>query len=219
MKVRIVRDPTVPGRRPYGLPAPLPTGERLLWQGAPTGRGVALRVLHLRALALYFAALLAICAVHAIGTDRPSAWFSLGALFVLGSVALGLLGLFAFLISRTTVYTITDRRVVMRTGIALPASLNLPYAQVEQASVRLFRDGTADVALLMVGEGRLGWTMLWPHVRPWRTRRVQPMLRCLPGGSQVGDLLGRYLRQSVEAERATDDVRAPARHAAMAAGD
>ena len=40
-----------------GLPAMLPPGERLLWQGNPAWRSLAIRAYHVRKVALYFAVL------------------------------------------------------------------------------------------------------------------------------------------------------------------
>ena len=125
-------------------------------------------------------------------------WFSLVVLIVLGSIALGLLSVFAMLIARTSVYTVTDRRVVLRIGVALTASLNLPFRQIEQASVRLHADGSGDIPLLMSGETRIGWLMLWPHVRPWRTNRVQPMMRCVPDAAKVAGILSTALQEATE---------------------
>ena len=41
------------------LPAPLPVGERVIWQGKPTFRGLAWRSFHIREVAIYFGLLLA----------------------------------------------------------------------------------------------------------------------------------------------------------------
>jgi hypothetical protein len=38
----------------YGLPERLPAGEHILWQGSPDFRTVALRIFHLRKVALYW---------------------------------------------------------------------------------------------------------------------------------------------------------------------
>ena len=37
-----------------GLPELLPTGERMLWQGQPSWRALAIRVFHVRKIAIYF---------------------------------------------------------------------------------------------------------------------------------------------------------------------
>ena len=45
------------------LPAPLPVGERVIWQGKPTFKGLALRSFHIREVAIYFGLLLVVAAV------------------------------------------------------------------------------------------------------------------------------------------------------------
>ena len=40
------------------LPAPLPVGERVIWQGKPSFTGLALRSFHIREVAIYFGLLL-----------------------------------------------------------------------------------------------------------------------------------------------------------------
>ena len=52
----------------------------------------------------------------------------------LGMVAIFLLLAISYLISSTTVYSITDKRVVMRIGIVLNLSLNIPFSKIETAA-------------------------------------------------------------------------------------
>ena len=48
----------------------------------------------------------------------------------LGMVAIFILLAISYLISSTTVYSITDKRVVMRIGIVLNLSLNIPFSKI-----------------------------------------------------------------------------------------
>ena len=41
------------------LPAPLPQGERVIWQGKPSVKGLALRAFHVRKVPIYFGMFLA----------------------------------------------------------------------------------------------------------------------------------------------------------------
>jgi len=180
----------------YGLPEPLPRGERLLWQGGPDGRRLAVEALHWRKLAIYFAILLAWRAENVLaGGGTPlqaavaSAWLLPLAVFAIG-IALTL----ATLVRRTTVYTLTDRRVVMRIGIVLTMTLNLPLRQIDAAALRPGRDGHGDIALTLAPGVRIGYVHLWPHARPWQVRWPQPMLRALPHASEVATLLADALR-------------------------
>lgn len=205
-RLRVVRErPRDPARLragavqpPHGLPGPLPPGEVMLWQGSPSWRCMAWRVLHVRTLLLYFAVLSTIALVRAVVLHTPAMWFSLAALPLLGTLALGLLSAFAVLVARTSVYTLTGKRLVLRIGVALGMSINLPFRSIESADLRLYPDGTGDIALLLEGQSRLGLTTLWPHVRPWRTRRVQPMLRAIPDAARVAQILAGALAASVQ---------------------
>ncbi|MBL8347012.1 MAG: PH domain-containing protein [Rubrivivax sp.] len=165
-----------------GLPEALPAGERVLWQGAPAAAWMARKVFHLPVVVAYFALLL--------GWQAATAWHDGGTLLavrqalagslLLVSLALGLLGLIAWLSARTTLYTLTDKRIVMRVGIVLTVTYNLPLRCIDAANVHRLGAHHGDLALVLRGDTRIAYAHLWPHVRPWRLQRTQPMLRCLP---------------------------------------
>jgi len=108
---------------------------------------------------------------------------------VLAGIALGLLSLVAWLAARAAVYTITDKRVVMRVGIVLTLTFNIPFKRIAAAGLRLDADGTGDLPLTLTGEDRIAWLHLWPHARPWRLARPEPMLRSVPDAAVVARLL------------------------------
>lgn len=123
-----------------GLPGPLPEGEQLLWQGSPCWKALAGRTLHGRMIAFYFMVLLAWVAVSnlvdgasAVQTARSVLWFA-----PLAGAGVGLVLLLAWLTARSTIYTVTSRRVVLSYGIAMPMSLNLPFARIASAGVKAF---------------------------------------------------------------------------------
>ena len=147
-------------------------------------------------IAVYFALLAAWCAGSALFSASPRLWYSMVALIVLGTISVALLCLFAWLVARTTVYTLTERRLVLRIGVAMSVSINLPFRSIESASVRLYPDGSGDIPVLLAGPTRMGITVLWPHVRPWRLQRVQPMMRMVPDAARVANLLSRALTAS-----------------------
>ena len=174
-----------------GLPEPLPADERILWQGSPDWRGLARHRFHALKLAVYFAALLAVRAGF-VQTDNGDLHELLSSLVVLGSLgafSVGVAVLMAWLTARTTVYTLTDRRVVMRIGIVLTLTLNLPLRVIESAAVRRPDDATGDISLRLSGPDRIAYLHLWPHARPWRLARPEPVLLCLTGVREVSVLL------------------------------
>jgi hypothetical protein len=181
---------------PRGIPGRLPQGERLLWQGAPQWQALAVRAMHVRKVAAYFALLLVWYVATKLSAGVPVGELALAALRLAGLalIPLGLLCLYAWLTARTTTYTITSRRVVMRFGIALPMTLNLPYGKVDSAAVKPGAGGIGDISLAAVASGeRLAYPLLWPHARPWRLTRAEPTLRAVPEAAKVGQIMARAL--------------------------
>jgi hypothetical protein len=174
----------------------LPKGERLIWQGRPSAMALALRVFHVRLVASYFALLFV--ARVAIGGFELRSWLeSIAAasrLVVPLVIVMALLGGLAFLYSRTTRYSLTNRRVLLQFGAVLPMTLNVPYGQIASAALKDYGDGSGELPLAVISEKRLAFLLLWPHVRPWRLARVEPMLRCVPDARNVADLLATALR-------------------------
>jgi hypothetical protein len=91
------------------------------------------------------------------------------------------------------VYAVTDRRIVMKIGVALDLTLNIPLGFVQNVALRTFRDGTGQIAIQLPEKQKLAYAILWPHARPWRVNRPEPMLRGLADPTAVGDALRRAL--------------------------
>jgi hypothetical protein len=187
------------------LPGPLPAGEVVLWRGRPQWRGLALRAFHTRQVAIYFCLL----AIWRIAWDLASGdtgfTTAIGVVWLLVpcGAACGLLLLLAWLSSRSTQYTITTRRVIMQFGVALPVTLNIPFAVIGAAALRAYADGSGDIPIATTGDDRVAYLMLWPHVRPWRAARAEPMLRSVKDAKRVSEILARAV---VAASKATGSV-------------
>lgn len=189
------------GREPVpGLPEELPPGESILWQGAPDWKRFAVRALHARKLAIYFAALLLLRL-----TQRPDITSQLG-FVLLAAVGIGLVLLLAWLMARSTLYTITNRRIVMRFGIALPMSINLPFKIVDSIDLHLHDGKAGDVAIRPAMNRKLSYIVTWPHVRPWRFSPIQPMMRCLDDADEAARILVDAI--SLQTDKATYSRRA-----------
>lgn len=175
----------------FGLPEKLPEGERILWQGAPDWRAMALRVFHLRKLALYFAIILALRAANALydGGSAATAAMSVAVALPWCLLALAMFTGLAWMSARSTAYTITDRRVVMRVGIVLSLTFNLPLRRIDGAGLRMLSGGVGDIPLQLLRGERIAYLHLWPHARPWQLRQPEPMLRCVPDAEAVAKLL------------------------------
>jgi hypothetical protein len=181
-----------------GLPELLPAGEQMLWQGSPEWRALARRAFHVRKLVVYFAALVALRVAVVAGGPATAGDLLVSALWMvlLGATAIGLMTLMAWLSARATVYSLTDKRVVMRIGIVLTLTFNIPFKRIEAAGLHLDASGTGDLPLTLSGDDRIAWLHLWPHARPWRLERPEPMLRCVPQAAEVARLLAQAWSRS-----------------------
>jgi hypothetical protein len=134
-----------------GLPGRLPEGEHILWQGAPSSAQVSRQIMKTRWIAGYFAVLVLWNITAGIYDGRlPSEiLFSSGALAILSTIAIALLEAFAWGVQKTTLYTITNKRIVMRIGVALSATFNLPFTRIVSADMREDKNGNGDIALTL----------------------------------------------------------------------
>ena len=194
-----------------GLPERLPGGETVLWQGAPRWRSLARRAFHVRVVALYFAALAVWSGASLVADGAGAGALALEALWValVGSVPIGLLLAASVLAARTTLYTVTDRRLVLRVGIALPMAVNIPLGAVRSAGLRRCADGTGDVLLSLLPSHRVSFIALWPHVRAWRFSEPEPLLRGLPDAEKAAQALATALAASAAAAEPVQAAPAP----------
>lgn len=176
-----------------GLPGVPPPGERILWQGSPDWRVLARTAFHTRLVAAYFAALTlwALAEAGRQGIDGPRDLVGAAMTAIVGLLGVALLHLLAWGAARTTLYTLTTRRVVLRIGMALPKCINLPLPLVGAVDLASRADGSGDVPLTVTGPYKLGYLALWPHVRPWKVATPRPMLRALPDAATVAALIAR----------------------------
>lgn len=199
-----------------GIPAGLPEGERILWQGAPDGWAFAKTALHIRGLAFYFGLLMAwrfgvtLYEGGGIADGLVAAAWTLP----LAVLVLGLVFGYAYMVHRTTVYSITTERVVVRAGVAFTVTATIPFGLIRSADMAIEPDGTGMLVLDINRDQRVSWVMFWPHVRPWRITHPQPAFRAIrapeAAAAVLANALSAHARQQTEtvseSEAAADPV-------------
>lgn len=168
------------GDMTLGIPRGIPTGERPLWSGGPDAKRLTTSALHVRKLAVYFVLLLAwrLANVWRDGFSLDVALNVTLTTALLAFVVLAAARLYAAASARSTTYTITNRRIVVRTGIALPISINVPFEQID--SVDVLRDGEGgDVEITLVEGAKVGYVILWPSSKSFNSSKTRPVLRAL----------------------------------------
>ncbi len=184
-----------------GLPGHLPEGEHILWRGAPDWKVLARTSMRAHWVAIYFGALATWNAGNALtqGAGLGSALTSAAWTLAAGSIAVGLLVGYAVLVARTTVYTMTNKRFVLRHGVALSKCFNIPYRSVATAGLKLDGKGFGDIPMGLADGARIAYPHLWPHVRPLTIMNPQPMMRALPDAASVAERLSLQLQLAASA--------------------
>jgi hypothetical protein len=164
---------------PEGLPDHLPDGERLIWQGRPDWKRLAINAFHVRKVAVYFAAFIVGQPLWRLanGEDLSSALSAVPVLVACALAACSILLAIAYASAKTTRYTLTSKRALMKVGIALPVIINLPLRQIDGASFALTGGDCGTICFKTGGDVRLAYLLLWPHAKPWHYTSTQPAFR------------------------------------------
>ncbi|MEM7731053.1 MAG: photosynthetic complex putative assembly protein PuhB [Pseudomonadota bacterium] len=190
-----------------GLPELLPKGEEILWQGAPDWWALTKEALAIRGVAIYFVVLYAWRTVIAAG---EMSWGQAAAqssfYLVLGAVTCALLAFTGWSQAKSSVYTITNRRIILRIGAALTMTMQFPYSWIGAADLTTKPDGTGNIALRTLGSTRFSYVMMWPHLRPWRLAKTQPALRAIPEAAKVARLVAEAAQADMSMPRVTVDA-------------
>ena len=190
------------GAHPGALPAALPEGEQLLWQGRPSVWGLARQNFHVLGVAAYFMALLLwrTLSVAAEPGNGLSEGFSAASVLVMPFLASeAVLLLLAWGYARSTIYTLTSARLAIRSGLAVPVTTTIAFELVEGAALKRHGKDLGDLCFTLRESERPSWAMLWPSVRPWRWRHPEPSFRCVPQGEAVAVKVKAALEKSAPA--------------------
>jgi Bacterial PH domain len=181
-----------------GLPGDLPPGEVLLWQGSPDWWSLARRVFHVPLIAGYLVLFNVwhIASAAYDGAVLMDTLRSIALLVLMVTVCCGILAALAYANARTTVYSVTSERVILRYGIAFPMAFNLPFSKIETAALKTYGGGFGDITLALSKGEKIAYIMLWPHARPWRISQPQPALRGIPKAEEAAAILGQALAKA-----------------------
>ena len=148
----------------FGLPERLPSDEFIVWQGSPDIGALAASAFHIKKLVVYFILLIVACAWPALEAqaDAMAVLQAIKWIAPLSLLGLASVWLVAYMTSRATVYTLTNKRVVMRLGIVLTVTFNLPLKQIASSDVRMLESGFGDITLALQGSDRIAWVHCGP---------------------------------------------------------
>lgn len=173
----------------HGLPEALPADEHILWQGAPDPLRLAIEAWKMHWIIAYFAVLSVWrIGISSLSVPLPVA-FAHALPFVVSAIAACVVVyIMATVQSRSTVYTLTNKRAAMRIGAALTMTLNLPYVCIGNAAVQSRKNGSGTLSFELIDDTRISYIMTWPHTRPWALSRAQPSFRGIRDVAKVAEI-------------------------------
>ncbi|OUW05395.1 MAG: hypothetical protein CBD16_01045 [Betaproteobacteria bacterium TMED156] len=174
----------------FGLPEPLPDGEELLWQCSPSFKSLIKKVFLFRLILAYFVIMLASSFYFNFQTSGfENALIGFVGSFFLSVFCLLSVAFLAYLSSKTTVYSITNKRIVMRIGIVLTLTFNIPYKEIDAADLKLYSDSTGDISFRIKPSTKIAFIHLWPHCRFKSFSHPEPALRCIEQAKVVSEIV------------------------------
>jgi hypothetical protein len=181
-----------------GLPEQLPDDERIIWQGSPLAYQLAVDAFWFRPVAIYFT-LLVLARFYFSWTQFgiEAAFVHIIPFVVAQVLCLAVLYFMAWATSRGTVYTLTNKRVVMRIGLLYTIHLNLPFVKIANASLKKKRNGSGSVVFEILGKTTVSYFAIWPHVRPWKMRVTQPAFRSIANAEEVAQIFAQAAESRV----------------------
>ncbi len=196
-----------------GLPEELPEGETVLWQGKPAALAFTINTFRLRWIAVYVTVFLTWRLANAATTDAGiSQGMVIETLLTASAFTLGGVSIFLVLgaqMARSTIYTLTNRRLVMRYGVGFRKYINLPFSRISSASLKAHGGKTGSIAFETDRAHPLPYFHLWPHARPFRFVNASPMFRAIADPEGFARLLATTMKEAkpeqVSIERAILD--------------
>jgi hypothetical protein len=183
---------------PDGQVSRLPAGERVLWTGHPTTRGLLKHLLRVGWVLAFVVLTFGLQAAEVMrSNDRVLARLvGIGVLNgVLAAIAAGSLWFLASRLAKSSQYVITNRRVYFKVGVVLQADANVPFQLLDGVDLRRRRDGTGDVLMTLGGPEEIPWLLLFPHLSWRRSRRGRPTFRSLAKPDAVATILVQALQE------------------------
>ena len=159
----------------------IPENEEVIWHGRPNLRRFSLSALGLRYLMLYLLIISITTFSSNFGNLTLLLFLQMMFPYIISCCLAGII-LVVIGISQVipTVYVITSKRIIIKSGLALIFMLNVPFDKVANIDKKVFNDGCGDISFKLIGNKRIPFFAGWPSVRPWYFNDPEPTFRCIP---------------------------------------
>ena len=176
----------------------IPEGESILWQGKPSFWGFSWYFFGLKLLAFYLIILSVVFAARLTVTDFFTAFVVDFLPFLLSGILTScILMALAKIQSQSSVYIITENRVIIKSGAALSFLISMPFKKIKAVNLQKRKGSLGTISFELNSGKRVPYISCWPSVRPWRFKKTEPAFSCIENVDEVATIL----RKSVMAGR------------------
>ena len=168
----------------------IPNGESILWKGRPSLWGFSWNLFGLKWITLYLSMLSIVSVARFFASDFYTAFYVDFLPFFLSGIfaSIILIGLAATQ-TYSTVYIITENRVIIKTGAALSFLISMPFKKIKEVNLQKRGASIGTISFELLSEKRVPYISCWPSVRPWKFKRTQPAFSCIGAVDEVATIL------------------------------
>jgi len=168
----------------------IPNGESILWKGRPSLWGFSWNLFGLKWITLYLSMLSIVSVARFFASDFYTAFYVDFLPFFLSGIfaSIILIGL-AAIQAYSTVYIITENRVIIKTGAALSFLISMPFKKIKEVNLQKRGASIGTISFELFSKKRVPYISCWPSVRPWKFKKTQPAFSCVRSVDEVATIL------------------------------
>jgi len=168
----------------------IPDGESILWKGKPSLWGFSWNLFGLKWITFYLSILSVVSIARFFASDFHTAFYIDFLPFFLSGIfaSIILIGL-AAIQAYSTVYIITENRVIIKTGAALSFLISMPFKKIKEVNLQKRGASIGTISFELFSKKRVPYISCWPSVRPWKFKKTQPAFSCVRSVEEVATIL------------------------------
>jgi hypothetical protein len=168
----------------------IPDGESILWKGKPSLWGFSWNLFGLKWITFYLSILSIVSIARFFASDFHTAFYIDFLPFFLSGIfaSIILIGL-AAIQAYSTVYIITENRVIIKTGAALSFLISMPFKKIKEVNLQKRGASIGTISFELFSKKRVPYISCWPSVRPWKFKKTQPAFSCVRSVDEVATIL------------------------------
>ena len=165
---------------PKDILSVIPKDEVIIWHGRPDLRRFCLTAIGIKYILVYLIIITCSIIYTRYGDFNLITFLQVLVPYLL-SCCLAIMLLVIVGISQVlpTVYVITSKRVIIKSGLALIFMLNVPFDKIASIDKNHYSDGSGNISFKLISKKRVPFFASWPSVRPWYFSNPEPAFRCI----------------------------------------